>query len=372
MSACFINSASTSCWQRRRHPSRSPARFELLPPLSRQRVQPPARSGRADSRHGFQAPALGSQSGTLIAVWGPTGAPGRSTVALGLADVMARRRASTLLVDADSYGGSLAVLTGLLDESPGITAAVRAANAGTLDVARLAVYCRELAAGLRVLTGLTHPSRWPELRPAALDVVLSLCRQLAEVTVVDCGFCLEDDEELSYDTVAPRRNAATLTSLSAADRILAVASADPVGLTRLARELPRLAAALGEPLEGLLAAGRVMVVVNRLRPGLVPGHPGRGVEEALRQHTGVTRFATLPMDASAADAAHGRGRLLSEAALDSPLFLAMGALATSLEAGSRDSDKGGNTGNATRGRHFRRARRPAKATPLAFGDMSVT
>jgi len=36
-------------------------------------------------------------------------------------------------------------------------------------------------------------------------------------TVVDCGFSLEQDEELSFDTAAPRRNGATLATLLAAD-----------------------------------------------------------------------------------------------------------------------------------------------------------
>ena len=40
--------------------------------------------------------------------------------------------------------------------------------------------------------------RWPELRGAALERVLEVARSLAEVVVVDVGFCLEDDEELSY------------------------------------------------------------------------------------------------------------------------------------------------------------------------------
>ncbi len=257
-----------------------------------------------------EVPDLESGRGTVLAVWGPTGAPGRSTVALGLADALARRQQSTLLIDADPYGGSLAVLTGLLDESPGIIAAVRAANAGALDVARLAGCCRGLAPDLRVLTGLSQASRWPELRPTALEVVLSLSRHLAAVTVIDCGFCLEDDEELSYDTLAPRRNAATLTSLTGRRPVLAIGSADPVGISRLARELPRLAAALGEPLDVLLASGRVVIVMNRLRDGLLPGDPGGGVDEALRQHVGAASFAALPMDVPAADAAHGRGRLL--------------------------------------------------------------
>jgi MinD-like ATPase involved in chromosome partitioning or flagellar assembly len=191
------------------------------------------------------------------------------------------------LVDADPYGGAVATLTGLLDEAPGVIAACRAANAGLLDVPRLADSCRQLAPDLRVLTGLSSAGRWPKLRPEGLEVVLSLARQLVDVTVVDCGFSLEEDEELSYDTMAPRRNAATLTSLMAADRVVCVASADPLGLARFVRELPHLAAVLGAPLDELAESGRIVVVANRLRGGLVRGDPLRAVEEAVRQHAGV-------------------------------------------------------------------------------------
>ena len=39
-----------------------------------------------------------------------------------------------------------------------------------------------------------------------------------QFVVVDCGFAIEDDEELSYDTLAPRRNAATLDRARAGRR----------------------------------------------------------------------------------------------------------------------------------------------------------
>ena len=55
------------------------------------------------------------------------------------------------------------------------------------------------------------------------------------MVVVDCGFSLEADEEISFDTVAPRRNGATLAVLSDADLVLAVGSADPPGMERLVR-----------------------------------------------------------------------------------------------------------------------------------------
>src|SRR3954447_4820088 len=53
--------------------------------------------------------------GRVVAVWGPTGAPGRSTVAVALASELAQLGVSALLVDADVYGGVVAQLLGLLD-----------------------------------------------------------------------------------------------------------------------------------------------------------------------------------------------------------------------------------------------------------------
>jgi MinD-like ATPase involved in chromosome partitioning or flagellar assembly len=178
---------------------------------------------------------------------------------------------------------------------------------------------------VRVLTGLSDPRRWTELRASGLEVVLSLGRWLADVTVIDCGFSLEDEDEIGYDAIAPGRNAATLTALRSADRVVAVGSADPVGISRLIRELPRLTEVL-EP----GASERMLVVANRLREGLLPGDPRRQVEQALARHAATPLFAGVAMDTAAADAAHGRGELLSEAAPGSTLQAAFAALAAAL------------------------------------------
>lgn len=192
----------------------------------------------------------------LIAVWGPTGAPGRSTVAAGLAGAFARRGLETLLIDADVYGGSQAVTLSLLDESPGLVAAVRAADRGALNVPVLADLSVEVEPRLRVLTGLPSADRWAQLRPSSFEHVLGLSRDLARVTVIDCGFSLEDDPELSYDTYAPRRNAVTLAALGAADEIVVVGRDDSLGLTRLEAGLLELRSIGGCPTH---------VVLNQVR-----------------------------------------------------------------------------------------------------------
>lgn len=263
------------------------------------------------------------EPGAVVAVWGPTGAPGRTLLATTLAAEAALLGVATLLVDADTYGGAIAPALALLDDAPGLAAAARAATAGTLDVAALAGHARTIrlpqGAPLRVLTGLVRPDRWPELRPTAVAQVLQTARRLVPFTVVDCAFCLETDEELSYDSVAPRRNGLARAVLADADHVLAVGSADPVGLARLVRALPDLTDAA--------PSARRQVVVNRLRPGPVPGDPAAEVEQALRRFAGVATPVLLPEDRGAVDAALATGRTVSEAAPSSPYRVAVRDLA---------------------------------------------
>jgi MinD-like ATPase involved in chromosome partitioning or flagellar assembly len=262
------------------------------------------------------------QRGTVVAVWGPTGAPGRTTVAVTLADELARLGSSALAVDADVYGGTVAPMLGLLDESPGVAAACRQASSTGLDAAGLAALCWQLGPGLRVLTGIPLASRWTELRPTAMASVLATARRLVDHTVVDCGFCLETDEELSFDTLAPRRNGATLAALDDADLVLVVGAADPIGMQRLVRGLAELRDAE--------IAAPVWVVLNRVRSGVVPGDVHSELTAALERFAGRTPSAMLPFDGRTVDAALARGQLLGEAAPASPLRLAIRELAAAI------------------------------------------
>ncbi len=261
-------------------------------------------------------------SGQLVAVWGPTGAPGRTTLAVTLASELAQLGRRTLLADADSYGGVVAQVIGLLDEAPGLAAATRAANNGKLDVPGLARHARQVNPQLKVLTGIARADRWPELRPAALGAVWGIARSLVEMTVVDCGFSLEQDEELSFDTAAPRRNAATLVTLGQADTIVAVGAADPVGMQRFVRALTDL--------RDVAPDTRIRVVVNRLRRGPIGGDARSQTAEALARYVGVDDICFVPYDRAACDRALAQGRTLTEVAADSPARRAIAALAADI------------------------------------------
>ncbi|GLI26048.1 pilus biosynthesis protein CpaE [Agromyces rhizosphaerae] len=272
--------------------------------------------------------AADAKRGTVLAVWGPTGAPGRTTVAINLAASFVQAGRSVVLVDADAYGGAVAPQLGLLDAAPGFAAACRLAGSDALDRAELdRLAQRHTAPGgsFRVLTGLAGTRRWPELAADRVAGVLDALRGWADLVVVDTGFCLERDEELSTDVFAPRRNAATVAAVEVAERTVAVGQADTVGLARFVRGYADL-------LE-FTDASRVHPVVNRVRASVLGLDPGGQARHALQRLAGITDATLLPDDRRATDAALLVARPLVEAAPRSPLALGVRGLAERLAPG---------------------------------------
>ena len=272
--------------------------------------------------------------GTLVAVWGPAGAPGRTTLALNLAAEAAAAGSRVLLIDADTYAPSIAAALGLTEESAGLAQACRLADQGLLDAGSLAgsgVSVDIKGERMTVLTGVTRSDRWIEIRGTALARVLEHARTLADITVVDCGFSVEADEELSFDTMAPRRNAATLVALERADTIYAVGSADPVGVPRLIRGLTELEAAV--------PGVSPLIVLNKVRRSTAGRAPERQLSEAWERFGPGKVDAFLPADWEAADAAVLAGAALLEAAPASALRTAIASLAN-VPAGARRRSRG--------------------------------
>lgn len=261
----------------------------------------------------------------VIAVWGPPGSPGRSTVAIELAVELARTGRRTALVDADTVAPSLALLLGLSDDAPGIAAACRRAELGALDDAeltRLATTLETSAGAIDVLGGLNRPGRWPELSEPRLRSALQACRGWAEETVVDVAAAFEADDEATYDLVGPRRHAATVAALREADAIVAVACADPLGISRFLRDHAEL--------RRVAAPTPITVVVNQVRPGPL-GIDARGqIRRTLERFAGITEVAFLPFDQRAADAALLHARPMAEVTPRSALVAAVRRVARTL------------------------------------------
>ncbi len=238
--------------------------------------------------------AVPAARGRIIAVWGPAGAPGRTTIAVELACELARDGRPVALIDADSHAPSVALATGLADEGPGFAAACRHAERGTLTVAELARIAVPLGP-VEVLTGVNRPSRWPELGHERVRGALGVCREWVTDAIVDVASPLERDEEIVSDLDGPRRNASTLAVLTEADLIVAVVAADPTSVSRFVRGYGDLRAVAG--------ATPVRVVVNKTRTGAL-GIDARGqVRRTLERYLGADDIWFLPWDVKAADAA---------------------------------------------------------------------
>nr|WP_259393005.1 P-loop NTPase [Microbacterium halimionae] len=255
----------------------------------------------------------------IVAVWGAHGAPGRSMLATELALELSRGGRHIALVDADTHAPSLALALGLSDEAPGLAAACRQAEFGGLDIAELERVSTSVGGSdgrLDVLTGINRPSRWPEISASRLSQVLQASRFWADHTVIDVAASLERDEEIVSDLhEGPRRNAATLTSLAAADLVVAVLSADPSGVARFLRAYSELRATIGTT--------RVLVIANRLRPGAL-GVDARGqIRRTLQRFAGIDEVWFVPEDARAADAAMLASRAIGDLSPRSAITLAL-------------------------------------------------
>jgi MinD-like ATPase involved in chromosome partitioning or flagellar assembly len=129
-----------------------------------------------------------------------------------------------------------------------------------------------------------------------VEAVLALAATEGDV-VVDCGFSLEDTDQVRLG-----RNTTTLEALACADEVVLVGSAEPTGLSRLARALVEL----GETAPGV----PTRVVVNRMRDTL--GWPARDIVGMVEGYAPGVPVHFLPEDRAALDRALVKGVALTE------------------------------------------------------------
>ena len=227
------------------------------------------------------------KQGRLIAVWGPAGAPGRTTTAMLLAQSLSAQ-GRTVIIDADTAAPSLALKLGLAEDLSGLIIACRHAEAGTLSSRTLTSSMSVISERYFALTGLAHPRRWPELRPAALVRVIDQARSDFAYCVVDVGaaFGTTDASDLSPSAPAD-------AVLAAADVIVAVCRADPLGVARFLRSLPDLVE-FSVPIVCVMTAGQqrdqARQLIREMASGLGISIPiadldidGRSLDDALRR-----------------------------------------------------------------------------------------
>lgn len=215
------------------------------------------------------------REGKIVCFWGAVGSPGRSTVALNYAVESAVSGKSVVLLDADTYGASIAIQLGLMDESASIAQMCRVVDSGSRDPARLSAACLVVQVGestLQVATGIPRASRWPEVRAAALRRAALTLRAHHDLVVLDIAPSIELDEQLSFDTQAPQRNGVSVEMLQCADEVYMVVAADSLGIPRALRAIDELEVwAPGLPLK---------IIFNKVSSANTGRSPKRRVLEA--------------------------------------------------------------------------------------------
>lgn len=235
-----------------------------------------------------------------IAVWGPNGSPGKSTLALNLADLLARQGKRVLLVDSDLVSPSLALQLGVDDKASGISAAcklAREANLDTEQLDRISVNVTGSSSSFSLLPGISGASRWPEITPSAIETILRVASNRFDVAIFDTASSLEP--ALHTDAAALSRNELTRHLVASVDHLLAVVGCDPVSMQRMLRQIADIQKfRAGQPLS---------LVVNRVRDSAFGANPEKQVAQLFSQLAKIEPSYFLYEDSAAHDAALRNG-----------------------------------------------------------------
>ncbi|MYH41401.1 MAG: P-loop NTPase [Chloroflexi bacterium] len=188
---------------------------------------PAAAAGAAAAREA-PAPLPAGRPGRVVAVASGKGAPGKTTIAIAAAALLAERGTGVVLLDADLRGGNVAPY---LDLDPRRGLVGLAAAGGHLD-AEL-----QPGPGFAVIAGVERPELAAGLREETLSGVIGSLRARFETVVADLG-------------VPPRAEL-----LRAADELLVVTGADLVSVWNARTALPTI--------RGQAGRATLHAVVNR-------------------------------------------------------------------------------------------------------------
>lgn len=183
------------------------------------------------------------ERGRLIAVWGPQGSWGVTSVAVGLSRRLAVK-GRTLLVDANVHAPDVADVLDLT--AGGLLQACLAADRGAPALPTQA------SAGVQVLTGV-EPQMYPSVHAAALQQVLRAATAGHDWVVADTDSALDAAGEIG---LVPDWTTATGVTVQAADHVVIVIGESDLARRRLWRALPSVVD---------LMTGGTTVVVNRCR-----------------------------------------------------------------------------------------------------------
>ncbi len=171
-----------------------------------------------------------------IAIWGPHGSSGKSTIAINLAESLSNSGSRVLLVDADLENPSLAIMLGLDRPVQDVSDVIerepssRASGGFSPHISRVACASHHF----HLLSGISATAQWSELGVEQAQYLMQQMEQYDRI-VFDLSSSL--DSPGTRKPGAPNRNQLTRFLISAVDQLIAVGRPDFLGVQRLVEQM---------------------------------------------------------------------------------------------------------------------------------------
>ena len=250
----------------------------------------------------------------VIAIFGPTGSTGKSSMALNLAYEFAELGKKTILIDLDTYSPSISTLLGITEPTAALTGCARLIRQGRFDreqLERLSVRVKYRKTGFHCLTGLASSRRWGEISDDTVAHLINLSRFEFEIVIVDLAPHLEDSITSPSNPIS--RNTATRAALAKSDLAISVLNHSQLSVSRY----------LGVFAELQDIQRNRLIVLNR-------SDPKPAITSALKNLTKETIFATIPDDHASFELAESQHLPLALARRKSPARNAIAQLTNKL------------------------------------------
>lgn len=270
--------------------------------LRRPRAAAPTPHGRNMSAAHADSPQAhagqgGEPRGIVVAVFGTSGAPGRTTTAVHVAAEL-RRHGSAAVLDADVYAPSVAHSLGMAVDGSSVSALARMRGRGLLNSTLLHEAAYEGPGGIKVLTGLTSTHRWREASPTTMSAIVDACRRTWDYTVADVHASCGDPVD-EYHRSVPHRDHVAAQVLGDADAVVVVVRGDVVGLHRFSETW--------EWLDLIGAPQHRIVAVNCAQVERAGRTPEQALAAALTHEIPGQHISLIPYDGQVLTALlHGR------------------------------------------------------------------
>lgn len=219
----------------------------------------------------------------VISTWGPSGSSGKTTLAINIAFELALAGHRVLLIDLDTVAPSIETQLNLVDHPAGLAAACRLAAQDRLTEAELLRLSQPIQVSsntLQVMTGLSTPSRWPEVTSEKVNSLIDIASSNFDFVILDIASSLALATQQPISGI--ERNTAALAALQNSNFIVAIGLGDPVGVRRFILGI--------QELKALRLDADAIVVINRVRTSAIGRKPKVQIAETL------SRFASVEVD----------------------------------------------------------------------------